>query len=105
MKRTTLYLPPELEVRLKMEALRRKQPMAEFVREAVEAYLSSDPVDGPPGAGAFASGRPDTADRAEELLAATSFGADPEPAPSPPRVRAATAPRPRAAPARSRRRA
>ena|SRR5204862_1831727 len=80
MKRTTLYLPPDLEVRLKMEAVRRKQPMAEFVRQAVEAYLSSDPVDGPPGGGAFASGRADTADRAEELLAGTGFGGESVPA-------------------------
>jgi hypothetical protein len=104
MKRTTIYLAPDLEVRLKMEALRRKQPMAEFVREAVEAYLSSDPVDGPPGAGAFASGRADTADRAEELLAATGFGADAEPPLARPGVRPAPARR-RAKPARSRRRA
>lgn len=74
MKRTTIYLAPELEVRLKMEGLRRKQPMAELVREAVEAYLLRDPVDGPPGGGGFASGRSDTADRAEEVLAATGFG-------------------------------
>ena len=74
MKRTTIYLAPELEVRLKMEGLRRKQPMAELVREAVEAYLIREPVDGPPGGGGFASGRSDTADRAEEVLAATGFG-------------------------------
>lgn len=74
MKRTTIYLEPELEVRLKMEGLRRKQPMALIVREAVEAYLSREPGAGPPGAGAFASGRRDTADRAEALLADTGFG-------------------------------
>ena len=76
MKRTTIYLEPELEVRLKMEGLRRKQPMAVLVREAVEAYLSRDPVEGPPGGGGFASGHRDTADRAEELLDATGFGGD-----------------------------
>jgi len=76
MKRTTIYLEPELEVRLKMEGLRRKQPMAVLVREAVEAYLTRDPVDGPPGGGGFASGHRDTADRAEELLDATGFGGD-----------------------------
>jgi len=74
MKRTTIYLEPELEVRLKMEGLRRKQPMAEIVREAVEAYLAREPTAGPPGAGAFASGRTDTADRAEAVLAETGFG-------------------------------
>jgi hypothetical protein len=74
MKRTTIYLEPELEVRLKMESLRRKQPMAELVREAVEVYLTGAPKSGPPGAGAFASGRHDTADRAEAVLAETGFG-------------------------------
>lgn len=82
MKRTTIYFEPELEVRLKMEGLRRKQPMAELVREAVEAYLSAEVADGPPGAGGFASGRRDTADRADEILAETGFGAAPvRPAP------------------------
>jgi hypothetical protein len=80
MKRTTIYLEPQLEVRLKMEGLRRKQPMAELVREAVEAYLSRDPASEPPGAGAFSSGRRDTADRAEALLAETGFGALARPA-------------------------
>ena len=73
MKRTTIYLAPELELRLKQEVVRRGQPMAELVREAVEAYLSSDPVQGPPGAGAFASGKTDTAETAEALLAEPGF--------------------------------
>jgi hypothetical protein len=74
MKRTTIYLPPELEVRLKTETRRRGQPMAELVREAVEVYLSSEPAPGPPGAGAFASGRTDTAEHAEDRLAELGFG-------------------------------
>jgi predicted DNA-binding protein len=37
MKRTTIYLAPELEVLLKSEMLRQNRPMAEIVREAVEA--------------------------------------------------------------------
>lgn len=80
MKRTTIYLEPSLELRLKSEGLRRKQPMAELVREAVEAYLGAEPAGGPPGAGAFASRRHDTADRVDELLAATGFGGVPVPA-------------------------
>ena len=76
MKRTTLYLPPDLEVRLKLEGQRRGQPMAELVREAVVAYLSVDQPPGPPGAGAFDSGHEDTADRAEELLGEAGFGQD-----------------------------
>jgi hypothetical protein len=90
MKRTTIYLAPELEVRLKREVVRRGQPMAELVREAVEAYLSG-PDDGPPGAGAFASGRRDTAARAEDLLGELGFGeaSAPQPYPRPRRKRPA----------------
>jgi hypothetical protein len=74
MKRTTIYLEPELEMRLKVEGLRRNQPMAALVREAVEAYLGGEPTSGPPGAGAFTSGRHDTAAHAENVLARTGFG-------------------------------
>ena len=76
MKRTTIYLAPDLEVRLKQEVVRRGRPMAELVREAVEVYLAGEAAAGPPGAGAFASGHEDTADRADEILAATGFGMD-----------------------------
>lgn len=75
MKRTTIYLDPELEVLLKLEMLRQKRPMAEIVREAVEAYVAREPRKAPPGAGAFASGRRETAERVDEILAATGFGA------------------------------
>lgn len=76
MKRTTIYLEPELEARLKAETLRRKRPMAELVREAVHEYLVRSRPAEPPGAGAFASGRSDTADRVDEVLAETGFGVD-----------------------------
>ena len=74
MKRTTLYLEPELEVLLKLETLRRKKPMAELIREALRNYLRQEPVKAPPGAGAYASGRRDTAGKAEELLRKLRFG-------------------------------
>jgi hypothetical protein len=74
MKRTTIYLEPQLEVLLKLEMLRQRRPMAELVREAVLAYVTREPRKAPPGAGAFASGKTDTAARAEEVLAATGFG-------------------------------
>jgi hypothetical protein len=77
MKRTTIYFEPELEVLLKLEMLRQKRPMAEIVREAVHAYVTREPRKVPPGAGAFSSGRSDTADRAEQILAETGFGAAP----------------------------
>ena len=75
MKRTTLYFDPELEVLVKLEMARQKRPMADIVREAVRAYVTRAPRSMPPGAGAFSSGRGDTADRAEEILAETGFGA------------------------------
>lgn len=75
MKRTTIYLEPDLEVRLKVEMLRRKQPMAELIREALRAFLTREPHRAPPGAGAFASRLTDTAERAEAVLAETGFGA------------------------------
>jgi hypothetical protein len=74
MKRTTIYLAADLEMRLKMEGVRRGQPMAELVREAVEAYLTQSPAPGPPGAGAFSSGRRETADDVDAALKASGFG-------------------------------
>jgi hypothetical protein len=75
MKRTTIYLEPDLEAQLKAETLRRKAPMAEIVREAVRDYLVRSRPSPPPGRGAFDSGRADTAERFEEELVATGFGA------------------------------
>ena len=80
MKRTTIYLDADLEMRLKMEGVRRKRPMAELVREAVETYLAGGAAAGPPGGGQFTSGHRDTADRAEAILANTGFGAPTQPA-------------------------
>jgi hypothetical protein len=74
-KRTTIYLEPELETLLKAETLRRRQPMAELIREAVREYLVRSRPSSPPGAGAFASAHHDTADRSEAVLAETGFGA------------------------------
>lgn len=74
MKRTTIYLEPELEVLLKLETLRRKKPAAELIREALRAYLKGGKRRLPPGGGAFDSGHRDTAERAEELLGKLGFG-------------------------------
>lgn len=76
MKRTTIYLESELEVLLRLEMLRQKRPMAEIVREAVYAYVTREPRRPPPGAGAFASGVADTAQRVDEVLEETQFGSD-----------------------------
>ena len=74
MKRTTIYLEPQLEVLLKLEMQRQQRPMAEIVREAVLAYVTREPRKAPPGAGAYSSGRDDTAARVDEVLADTGFG-------------------------------
>ena len=77
MKRTTIYLEPELEVLLKLEMQRQQRPMAAIVREAVRAYVTREPRKAPPGAAAGEAARADTAERAEKILAATGFGAAP----------------------------
>ena len=74
MKRTTIYLEPEIEVLLKLEALRRKQPMAEVIREALRNHFAGRPPEPPPGMAEFASGHADTAERAEQVLAELRFG-------------------------------
>ncbi|HEY2945091.1 MAG TPA: hypothetical protein VGN09_21840 [Vicinamibacteria bacterium] len=53
---------------------RRKKSMAEFIRKALRSYLRRQPGKPPPGGGAFASGRKDTAEKAEELLGKLKFG-------------------------------
>jgi hypothetical protein len=75
-KRTTIYLDPELEILLKLEAMRRKQPVAEVIRETLRERLRSRPRSRSPHAGAFDSGYTDTAERAEELLEELGFGED-----------------------------
>ena len=74
MRRTTIYLEPELEVLLKLEVQRARRPMADIIREALRAHLTREPRRVPPGAGAFTSGIADTAERAEEVLIETGFG-------------------------------
>ncbi len=39
MTKTSLYLPAELQRRLRDEARRRRRPQAELVRDALQAYL------------------------------------------------------------------
>jgi hypothetical protein len=61
-------------VLLKRDMRRQKRPMAQIVREAVRAYVTRAPRAAPPGAGAFSSGRSDTAERADAVLTETGFG-------------------------------
>ena len=74
MKRTTLYLEPDLEVRLKLVAMSHKKPMAAIIREALRAYLDQRPKNLPPGQGEFDSGFTDTAERTKEVLSDSGFG-------------------------------
>ena len=74
MKRTTIYLDPELEIQLKLEALRQKRPMAEVIREALREQLQKNARPRSDYGGAFDSGHADTAERAEELLGELGFG-------------------------------
>lgn len=74
MKRTTIYLEPELEILLERETKRRGQTMAALIREAVRDFLTRHPHVGPPGAGAFQSGSRNTAADADRFLAESKFG-------------------------------
>jgi predicted transcriptional regulator len=73
MLRTTVYLETETDLLLKQEAMRRKQPVAQLIREALDGYLNRKGARLPRGVGAFDSGHADTAERAEEILR-TGFG-------------------------------
>jgi hypothetical protein len=73
MQKTTLYLD-EVDYRtLKRIAAGRDRTPAELVREAVAEYVSRHaPTSRPRSIGAFASGRTDLSERAEDLL--SGFG-------------------------------
>lgn len=74
MRRTTVYLEPELEMRLKAEARRLDQPVAQLIRDALQEKLARAPRSRSSRAGAFSSGRSDTSARADEVLDETGFG-------------------------------
>jgi predicted transcriptional regulator len=83
MKRTTIFIEPQLERELQALARRSGRPMAAIVREAVAQYVAADKERRPARLGFVASGRSgrsDIAERHEELL----FQPDP---PAPPRPR------------------
>jgi predicted transcriptional regulator len=69
MQKTTVYLNPTDYRALKRIAARKKRPPAELVREAVAEYAARhEPRRAAKSVGAFASGRRDLSERAEELL-------------------------------------
>jgi len=86
MKRTTIFIEPQLERELQALARRRGRPMAAIVREAVAQYVAADRERRPSRLGFVASGRSgrrDIAERHEDLL----FQADPPATPARPRRR------------------
>ena len=98
MKRTTIFVPEALERELQLYADLEQRPTAVIVREALAEYLARrQSAKLPSFAGAFASGRTDTAERHEELLFAhlAPHGAE---------RRRASSPRPQRRPARPPRR-
>ncbi len=74
MHRTTIYLDAELDMRLKAEARRLGRPAAEIIREAVREKLDAVMVPRSRHAGAFSSGRADTASNVDRALEETGFG-------------------------------
>ena len=70
MKRTTIFVPETLERDLQLYARQQRKPTASVVREALAEYIARRKPVGqlPSFAGAFASGRADTAERHEDLL-------------------------------------
>lgn len=70
MKRTTIFVPDPLERDLQLYARRERRSAASVVRDAIAEYLLARRSDAPlPSfAGAFDSGRADTAERHEEIV-------------------------------------
>jgi predicted transcriptional regulator len=93
MKRTTMFIDPQLERELQALARRDGRPMAALVREAIAQYVAAARAQRTGRLGFIAagrSGRSDIADRHEDLL----FDANPpSPAKSRPRSRRPASPR------------
>ncbi len=68
MKRTTIMLPEEVDVRLRLEARRRGTSVAEVAREAIEKQLPAQP-EGRLSFFAAGDGSPqDASERVDELV-------------------------------------
>lgn len=68
-QKTTVYLDADDYRRLKRVAARRRLPPAQLVREAVAEYVMAHAASRVArSVGAFASGRSDLGERAEDLL-------------------------------------
>ena len=69
MRRTTVKLPDDLDVRLRSEAARRNMTVSALTREAIERHVTGS-GHRLRAAGAGRSGRDDISERIEEILAA-----------------------------------
>ena len=75
MKRTSVVLDPELEISLKLEAMRQRRPASELVREALSEYLvDRNQAPDLSWIGAFESRAGDVSERIDEEL--DGFGED-----------------------------
>ena len=74
MKRTTIFLDKDLEIGLKLEAMRSGRPQAAVIREALDEYLKQRRPGLPEGMGMYDSGLTDVAERFDEYL--EGFGED-----------------------------
>lgn len=68
-KRTTIKLPDNVDVRLRLEAKQRGITISELTREAIERHLDMQPRRRLLAAGVGRSGRSDVSERIEEILA------------------------------------
>lgn len=67
MKKTTVYLPEDLDIALKRVSARQERSEAEIIREAVRSFLESMPQPRP-RLPLFRSGDPTLAERVDEEL-------------------------------------
>lgn len=74
MRRTTVYLEPELDMQLNVEARRLHVSVAQIIREALRERLDRAPRSRSSHAGTFPSGTTDTAANADDVLQETGFG-------------------------------
>jgi predicted transcriptional regulator len=68
MRRTTIKLPDEVDLRLRHEAERRGTTVSALSREAIQAYLDMRPRRVLAGGKAWRSGRHDVSERIEAIL-------------------------------------
>jgi len=69
MKRTTIMLPDDVDIRLRLEARRRGASIAEVAREAIDQQLPRPPADGSLSFFAVGEGSPtDASERVGELV-------------------------------------